>query len=67
MIRKKVFPGKNCFKKYLNNPKNKTRRNVLSGYIFTADVTAQKRRFTLRIFSVNVTKFAGNFGFGHIY
>ena len=29
--------------------------------------TAQKIKFSVRIYSVNVTKAAGNCGFGHIY
>ena len=29
--------------------------------------TAQKRNFLVRIFSVNVTKSTGNYGFGYIY
>ena len=36
--------------------------------IINSDVdTAQKWSFTLRISSVNVTKSAGNYRFGHIY
>ena len=30
-------------------------------------LTAQKMKFSLRISSVNVTKSARNYGFGHIY
>ena len=30
-------------------------------------ITTQKKSFPLKIYSVNVTQPAGNFGFGHIY
>ena len=36
-------------------------------WLARAIITAQKLSFPVRISSVNMTKFAGNYGFGQIY
>ena len=44
------------------------RQGMLSkSFIRVAGFTAQKMKFSLRIYSINVTKSSENCGFGHIY